>query len=62
MFKFSVVLAGDDKATDLAGLPGAGAKSKPHHYKQIVQEMEGLPKMKFTEEPFQGFRQTKTHF
>ena len=28
----------------LAGLPRAGATSKPHRYKQIVQEMKDLPK------------------
>ena len=26
----------------LAGLPRAGANSKPHHYKQKVQKMKGL--------------------
>ena len=28
----------------LAGLPRAGANSKPHDYNQKVQKMKGLPK------------------
>ena len=28
----------------MARLPRAGAKSKPHHYKQKVQKMEDIPK------------------
>ena len=46
----------------LAGLPFAGAKSKLHIYKQKVQEIEGLPKMIFTEKPFDDFRQNKMQF
>ena len=58
MFNFYVVLVG----RDTAGLPHAGANSKPHHYKQKVQKFEGLPKMTFTEKPFDDFRQNKIHF
>ena len=50
------------KSVTPAGLPRAGANSKPHHYKQKVQKMEGLPKMTFTEKPFDDFRQNKIHF
>ena len=28
----------------LSGLPGAGANSKPHHFKQKVQKLKDLPK------------------
>ena len=55
MFNFYVVLPG----CDTAGLPRAGANSKPHHYKQNVQKMEGLPKKTFTEKPFDHIRQNK---
>ena len=42
----------------LAGLPRAGAISKPHDYKQIVQKMEGLlKKWVLTGKQVEDFRQ-----
>ena len=46
----------------LAGPPHAGANSKPHHYKQKVQKMEGLPEKAFTEKPFDDIRQNEINF
>ena len=41
----------------LAGLPRAGANSKPHHYKQNVQKMKDLPKTwVLTGKQFEDFR------
>ena len=44
MFNFYLVLAGHDMITDIAGLPRAGANSKPHHYKQKPHKKKDLPK------------------
>ena len=49
------------KSLTLAGLPRAGANSKPHHFKQKVQKMERFPKMTFIEKPFDDFRQITLH-
>ena len=35
------------RSMTLAGLPRAGANSKPHRYKQNVQKMKDLPKHGF---------------
>ena len=44
----------------LAGLPRAGAISKPHDYKQNVQKMNGLQKKwVLTGKQFEDFRQKK---
>ena len=56
MFNFYVVLPG----CDTAGLPRAGANSKPHHYKQKWQKMKDLPKIWVsTWKPFEDFRREK---
>ena len=47
MFNFYVVLAGYDMVTDANMPPRAGANSKPHHYKQKVQKMEGSSEKNF---------------
>ena len=45
----------------LAGLPRAGANSKPHDYKQNVQKMKGLlKKWVLTGKHFEDFRQKKS--
>ena len=44
MFNFYVVLIGQDKVTDIAGLPRAGATSKPQYFEQKVQKMKDIPK------------------
>ena len=44
MFNFYVVLAVHDKVNDAGRAPLAGANSKPHHYKEEVQQMKDLPK------------------
>ena len=60
MFNFYVVLAGHGKVSDMAGLPRAGANSKPHHYKQKVQKMKGLPKTWVLRgKQFEDFRRKK---
>ena len=48
------------KSVTLAGLPCAGSKSKPHHYKQKVQKMKGLPKTWVLRgKQFEDFRRKK---
>ena len=48
------------KSVTLAGLSRAGANSKPHHYKQKVQEMKGLPKTWVLRgKQFEDFRRKK---
>ena len=45
----------------LAGLPHAGAISKPHDYKQNVQKMKGLLKKWYsTRKQFEKFKPKKT--
>ena len=44
----------------LAGLPRAGANSKPHHYKQKVEKMKDLPKTWVSRrKQFEDFRRKK---
>ena len=44
----------------LAGLPRAGANSKPHHYEQKVQKQKDPPKTwVLTGKQFEDFRQKK---
>ena len=44
----------------LAGLPSAGANSKPNHYKQKVQKMKAIPKTwVLTGKQFEVFRRKK---
>ena len=44
----------------LAGLPRAGANSKPHHYEQKVQKMKDIPKTwVLTGKQFDDFRRKK---
>ena len=60
MFNFYVVLAGQGMVTDRAEIPRAGANSKPHHYKQKVQNKKDLPKVwVLTGIQFEDFRQKK---
>ena len=48
------------KSVTPAGLPRAGANSKPHHYKQKVQKMKGLPKTWVLRgKQFEDFRRKK---
>ena len=47
MIIFCEVFAGRAMVTDIAGLPGAGANSKPHHYKQKVQKGRSFRKHGF---------------
>ena len=48
------------KSVTLAGLPRAGANSKPHRYKQKVQKMKGLPKTWVLRgKQFEDFRRKK---
>ena len=45
----------------LAGLPGAGAYSKPHHYKQKLQKKRDFLKtLLLTGKQFEKFRSTKS--
>ena len=44
----------------LAGLPRAGANSKPYDYKQKVQETKERQKMNFTENLSRDFRPKET--
>ena len=44
-----------------AGLPRAGANSKPHHYEQKVQKMKDLPKTCVLKgEQFENFSRKET--
>ena len=46
----------------LAELPRVGAKSKPHHYKQKVQETNYIPKTwVLMGKQFEDFRRKKEH-
>ena len=55
-FNFYAITTG----RDTAGLPRAGANSKPHHYKQKVQKMKDLPKTWVrTGKQFEDFRRKK---
>ena len=48
------------KSVTPAGLPRAGANSKPHHYKQTVQKMKDLPRSwVLTGKQFEDFRREK---
>ena len=47
MFNFYVNLAGHDMFLDIAGLPGAGANSKPYHYKQNYEKRGSFRKNEF---------------
>ena len=48
------------KSVTLAGLPRAGANSKPHRYKQKVKKMKGLPKTWVLRgKQFEDFRRKK---
>ena len=62
MFKHYVVLAGHDEVIDNGTATTLRRKFKAHHYKQKVQEIEGLPKITFTEEPFERFRKKRIQF
>ena len=44
----------------LAGLPRAGAISKPHNYIQNVQEKRAFRKHEFNGEQFENFKPKKT--
>ena len=48
------------RSVTVAGVPRAGANSKPHHYKQKRQKMMDLPKTWVSMgKPFEDFRRKK---
>ena len=53
MFNFYVVLPG----CDTAGLPHAGANSKPHRYKQSTKNEGPFENMSFSKNPFEDFNE-----
>ena len=58
MFNFFLILAGHHVIHDIAGLPSAGANSKPSHYKRKVQKKKDLQKIwVLTGKQFEDFRQ-----
>ena len=49
------------KSMTLAGLPRAGANSKPHRYKQSTKNEELFENMSFSKNPFEDFNEKKQY-
>ena len=49
------------KSMTLAGLPRAGANSKPHRYKQSTKNGGPFENMSFSKNPFEDFNEKKQY-
>ena len=62
MFNFCEVFVGRAMVSDAGRANTCRRKFKAPWLQTKVQKMKDLPKMSFTEKPFDDFRQNKKHF